>query len=1097
MQRFFVFLTLLLSLATVARAAEEVTSGRLSGTQLYAGVTLLVQDPQYPLPGSPTFTDANVENWLELGVANTQALYQGSAYTRVVELNVTYWDGNQAAAALTKTLTVEYDPYTNTGLPIQKNRDLFRFYTGYKVEISVVSSTDENGAVATAPTNLYLESRVAVERYHDFDVTQPPAGLSNTPVDLDGNTTHYEELEVTWPLVAGAESYQLEWMYLDDYPATGSTALTPAQIAFHPDKFRLNSTRIGTSNTFYRIPLIYDRGYVIYRVRAVAPTGANYAEVNYSPWSTNPLWNINDLGDITGNTANYYYYNNQSYEGDLNWQYQGSFAENGKRKDVVSFFDGSLHNRKTVTKLNSIGLSLVGETYYDHQGRPAITALPAPTNEEALKFYPGFNRNSDPTPEPYSRADFDVDRNNPCAISADSMSSDHGTSRYYSPNNPDQSTYQAYVPDAQGYPFSHVEYTPDNTGRIRRQSGVGPDHQLGSGHDTRYFYDGPFQEQLDRLFGNEVGFSSHYQRTYTMDPNGQVSVEYTDMHGRVIATARSGDAPTALDALVPLNVVPMTVDVLQKQNPGDTDTDNDRNFPIAGVPSMGLAMSREFVVPYASDYLFEYTVDNTRYTDDCLTPVNKCYDCVYDLDIVLTDECGNAPAGWNGYSQTIGDIPGTGNPNADVCEPAATLDLTTALQADPLNGVSLAGGNYSLTKVLRVNEEALDYYTEAYLNDADPNCVPKLQDFINAALLDTDPANCYYSCQDCVDDLGPQNAFAGTAAEWQQLYDECMEPCQLVTTCEVGYNMMLEDMAPNGQYGMVEKDNSNLWSATNFPLSIYNLSNQLPTGNTPAHWQNPTGDYRNADGSVALIPVQGTVAGSTTPQTIFNQSVLVALPGGGYGVKPAELADLQDFVDNWEPQWAEQLIAYHPEYCYYQSCIDYNDDSKALTICSGTTLTSDAFDFALQLITTASDASNLVIEGCTLGTDLMANPQQIINHDPYFQVTGLATAGQLADMSNQLSSTSGNYQGSGYSMPAFAAVSARCGNYYGTPAASCANYGTGTDAAILDQEWNAFKNFYLSYKTQLKETRDRDHAIANDCYNGCIGVDIFVPNAVP
>ena len=210
MQRFFVFLTLLLSLATVARAAEEVTSGRLSGTQLYAGVTLLVQDPQYPLPGSPTFTDANVENWLELGVANTQALYQGSAYTRVVELNVTYWDGSQVAASLTKTLTVEYDPYTNTGLPIQKNRDLFRFYTGYKVEISVVSITDENGAVATAPSNLYLESRVAVERYHHFDVTQPPAGLSNTPIDLDGNTAHYEELEVTWPLVAGAESYQLE-----------------------------------------------------------------------------------------------------------------------------------------------------------------------------------------------------------------------------------------------------------------------------------------------------------------------------------------------------------------------------------------------------------------------------------------------------------------------------------------------------------------------------------------------------------------------------------------------------------------------------------------------------------------------------------------------------------------------------------------------------------------------------------------------------------------------------------------------------------------------------------------------------------------------
>src|SRR5690606_33720218 len=122
------------------------------------------------------------------------------------------------------------------------------------------------------------------------------------------------------------------------------------------------------------------------------------------------------------------------------------------------------------------------------------------------------------------------------------MSVNSGAAHYYSASNPDYATgFHRYLPSAGGYPFSQTEYEPDGTGRIRRQGGPGAAHQLGSGHETRYLYGVPDQEELDRLFGTEVGFASHYKKTVTLDPNGQASITYLDKAGRVIATALTGD----------------------------------------------------------------------------------------------------------------------------------------------------------------------------------------------------------------------------------------------------------------------------------------------------------------------------------------------------------------------------------------------------------------------------------------------------------------------------------------------------------------------------------------------------------------------------
>src|SRR6202012_3153674 len=92
----------------------------------------------------------------------------------------------------------------------------------------------------------------------------------------------------------------------------------------------------------------------------------------------------------------------------------------------------------------------------------------------------------------------------------------------------------------QGHPFSATEYTPDNTGRLRKQGGGGPALAIDNTNTTRYYYTKPTSRELERLFGMEVGNSSHYIKNMVVDPNGQASVSYIDANGKTIATALAG-----------------------------------------------------------------------------------------------------------------------------------------------------------------------------------------------------------------------------------------------------------------------------------------------------------------------------------------------------------------------------------------------------------------------------------------------------------------------------------------------------------------------------------------------------------------------------
>src|SRR5690606_30809065 len=99
-------------------------------------------------------------------------------------------------------------------------------------------------------------------------------------------------------------------------------------------------------------------------------------------------------------------------------------------------------------------------------------------------------------------------------------------------NNPNGYNENKFIPNSEGsiageaYPFTETRFTAD--GRLASRGGVGPDFQIGSGQETKYYYESVAQEELDALFGTDAGLASHYFKNIVRDANGQYSVGYSD-----------------------------------------------------------------------------------------------------------------------------------------------------------------------------------------------------------------------------------------------------------------------------------------------------------------------------------------------------------------------------------------------------------------------------------------------------------------------------------------------------------------------------------------------------------------------------------------
>lgn len=854
-----IFIAALLFSMNAAFAIDEKYAAQpLSGNQIHKDSSSTVSDTVYfNSTLKPTQTAFTVRNLIsfsinELGNFTLPDTFKISVQFKVYFTKDVSGTATQDSSALI-TLTIDYNKNNH-----YDHKAIYTFTGGYRAQVKITQVTVITGTLSDFQNALLLENEIDVTREYQFTCSNNAVQT----ISLDTNTVRTEgELHVSWPQERAADEYDLEWTYVDtsavaNYYKTGSTTI------FDPKKvFTNNASRVSIAKEDYMIPMLFDnQGLLFCRVRAVQ-VKSNGQRME-SAWSS----------DYTNGLGQYTF---KGHQDSLNWQSTTSFAEEGKRKSVVQYFDGSLRGRQTVTKDNTTDTTIVAETYYDHQGRPVVQVLPTPSLSSIIKYTPKFNALNGAE---YDKDHYDGNLQDSCYCTqgAPAFDSAYGAAKYYSSNNQLVNTgFHKYIPESFGYPFSETRYTPDNTGRVSIQSGVGKDFQIGASdpdnhtHETKYFYSAADQAELDALFGTEVGNASHYFKNMVRDANGQYSISYVDMHGRTIATALAGFSTSKMDTLASNNSMTITKKLL----------DSNTNI----INGTSIVSSKGLVVTKAGNHRFRYSLlpDSISIKDCSNTSV--CYDCVYDLEITITDECNNSTL-----------------PNhAPIVIDTTNFRLDTTCNANVnFPGIDttifLREGNYLVTKKLTIDKKAMDYYRDSVFLRR--NTCKSVDQFIQDELTKIKMnLQCHPTCQSCLDSLGSWTDFRA-----KYMAENGIPNADTPTyrgQALIAYNSML------GQCNQLCNNNGVDVSA----------QDQMLADVSPSY-----GQYANPDAidvfSIFAKDINGNVKYTTVTGWVDQDGNAdkVLFPDGT-SKTPNQLS-IPDFVANFKPSWAQSLLPFHPEY---------------------------------------------------------------------------------------------------------------------------------------------------------------------------------------
>lgn len=695
-------------------------------------ISMTNHDKWTEMKATPSVADAkykfkSVENIIRLGINHT---YAGvvAAYKYKVEINITGFDyKSPTTRPESVTLDLSYDPdslHTFNDLSVYRCDSAFH---AIRVEISKIYKIDPSTGTPTLITtgiapNFFVEAEVAVQRY---DLPAKKITLRN---DLEpGN----KNLKVTWgvfntgtltscvlPDTLTSDEfkpvvYELEWSYIDDYQynmATNTTANKFSGSSASPISydFRRNSTRVQVSaGRSFKIPLTYERGALIYRVRMLRPSAVNYSDIQYGDWS------LADYGSLDPKSSCFagqgYVIENAHTKDSLNWQYTINFAEDGKYKHVINYFDGSLKDRQTQTKINTDNNYIIAvEKVYDYEGRPSIVSLPVPVNgQNDLDYRKDILLNKS-TNNPYRAPDFDgLGCSLPDSIAP--LSDNAMANKYYSPLNPDKGGMQQFVPDAKGYPVVQTIYSPDNTNKVRYQGGPGLAQQTWKNHATQYEYTRPLQQDIDRLLGTEAGYYQYYPKQIVTDPNGQSSFTIMNPSGKIVVSGLQGSSPDS--ALVPVDTLTNYVrgaevcqDLLLDYRQEKTQDALNAALPFYNdVQGDATLKYRVRVFPYFTGCSGQYLWAAAQYE------VNAVNDCGQKM------------------------ITGTGT----VGESKVTASGGDAYITTDLLRSNMQKGNYIANKKLRFSEYDVHHLVETFVYTNEPSCYKDVHYFIKQAIDST------------------------------------------------------------------------------------------------------------------------------------------------------------------------------------------------------------------------------------------------------------------------------------------------------------------------------------------------------------------------
>ncbi len=991
--------------AAVDPPVLKVLDGNLQ--QIKVDSIAIVEDAKFfdPAYNSLLIKPYKVRNSVTLKINEAALFYLQSSFSATVQIRVICTRANGNLDSVDKTLTINYQ-----GDSVYTNRSAYVFSDAYRVKIKILSVSTNVGWDVWK--SLMVANELQSFPAYNFSCTNDAVqSVSNT--SLPSNTTA-DELPVSWGFKVMADEYDLEWTYIDSSSLASGRYGNPST----PDPvliFDNNSTRVTVTGTTFKIPLIYDgKGSLFFRVRSVQlPLSGTRAEAHWS-------------SEYTGGMGKFDF---EGHQRNLNWQSAITFAEEGKFRVSVKYFDGTLHPRQTVTKDNSTGTTLVAETFYDYQGRPALQVLPTPTLDNVIKYTPNFNVGINSSSYDKDNFDFLSDPSMYCTRKADPMDTTTGAARYYSPANPEKNIGgNQFIPDSKGFPFTETEYVQDNTNRIASQAGVGPTYTLNSGHETKYFYGTPDQKELDALFGTEVGHYSHYFKTMTRDANGQYSVTYADMRGRTIATALAGSVPDSikLDTLLSKNTKTIT------ENLSDPDA--------TIIKDLVMESKKGLLVPKAGSHTFSYQLTpQTLQLNNCSNTA-VCYDCLYDLEIKITDDCNNQKLGGQAFDTTIRNF----SLNA--------IDTTCANPA-PFFALNfskfLEEGSYEITKKLSVSRYAMDYYRDSVF--IKKNTCISLDSFIKMQRqLISGVLNCTPTCQSCTDSLGTWDQFrvrfmnrSGIAAvdtpsyrtvaleAYAKAKADCDELCDKNTDVTDIRKAMLNDLiSPSGQYANIDSSDD--------VYSIYYTDVDVNDNPSVPSFRKPT-NYKDADGN---------------PDLVYDEQA-------GTMVPPQQLgADV--FSQKFKLSWAEALLPYHPEYC---KLIQYEALAQ-----------SHEWDRRFEAVESFSEAMQKGYLNPTNNNTLpfsKYNATGAADQDPLAGTYNNGTNQYKTKLENQLKEyRDNNFNGAnGISMWGIATITAMCKD--NTVTGCYSTFGTnGFDTTIMcvgerDMAWRAFRQMYLDIKREI------------------------------
>jgi hypothetical protein len=829
-------------------------------------------------------------------------------------------------------LQVQFDTVRGKGY---KGIATYRFNGAHDVKVIVNSiSCPEYGS--NIPAIFRLKNQIFVERKYPFSAagtgglslslpeTSSSSGsepLMMAATSLINPGTDGQQVRFSWNSTEfpGSEWVDIEWTFVDALSAEAAQ-LSPyiSQGQNIPTNileqiFTNNSTRVTLLNSAgpheYIFNYVFPDGHILARARGAQLVGTDQVR-HTTPWNY-----TNDLGA----TLILNFALQDAHEPLLNWQHTVTYAEEGMRKEAVSYMDGELRVRQAVSLNNTDNKAIVQETIFDIMGRATISVLPAPTDDFMLHYYPNFNRNA--AGQPYSFKDIDEAN---CVMTVDPMGNTEGAEKYFSDQNPFISDpFTKYIPKAEGFPFSTTEYMPDNTGRIRKQSGVGPTFRMGAGRETSYFYGKPDQEELDRLFGSEAGLRSHYQKTMVIDPNGQTSVSYINASGKTIATALAGPKPDNVEAISSYAsaAVPFTRKLIDPKDIEKNTTD------------LSLKGHSTFLATAMGPYVFNFSLDPGRF--EVLHGNNNelkiCSDCYYDVIVTVQNNCGPL------VPPVEITVPGGMVFNTDCNTPPAPINGTCTLNID--NASKL--GEYYVSYKLRISKPALEFFDQFHIDNN--TSLDKLEDFFREDLKSMDFSGCFSDCKSCETSLGTLAEFTAKFEALLGEYDIDMDqdyidyitdlhgdllascsalPC---SPCSEGLELLKADVMPDGQYARYD------------PVTFDLLE---PSINVLQHYNTTT--FHDENGQPEMVT-----------------------DADGESVAPNNLP-LDQFIKQYieHPYWANDLVVHHPEYCYYQFCVA---NSASFT-----------FDRKIREMTKASQATTHVPNLFT--SDIHA----LVDADPFF-----------------------------------------------------------------------------------------------------------------